>query len=68
MRSHVSRSLWRASELIRTVARSRLRRLAPWLALAWILLVQVVFYRNMLDQFGDELVDRIEGIFGGLGS
>ncbi len=44
-----------------------LRRLAPWLALAWIALVQAAFYKNMLGRYGDELVDRLESIFRGLG-
>lgn len=38
------------------------RRLAPWLALAWLVLVQAFFYRKMLGRFGDELVNRIEGL------
>ena len=53
--------------LARWWGRSRLRRLPPWLALAWIVLVHVAFYRNMVGRFGDEFVGRIEGIFSGLG-
>jgi hypothetical protein len=55
------------TDTVRRLARSRAGRLAPWLALAWLLLVQAVFYRNMLGRFGDEVADRIEGVVAGLG-
>ena len=35
------------------------RRFGLWLVLAWLVVVQVAFYKNMLGKYGQEAVDRL---------